>query len=159
MFRPDYIFDTASAITPDVLEKEGIKAVIFDIDDTVGPHAATAPDDKCRAFIEGFKASGIKVGYISNNPLERDAFFTPLYPLARKPSKKGFLSLANDFGVKPSECLVVGDQLFTDVRGGIKSGMKTVKVEPITGHVDVFIAVKRVFEKILMKKYKKEIGK
>ena len=159
MFRPDHIFDTAFEITPDLLEKEGIKAVIFDIDDTIVPHGSERPDEKCEAFINGLKAAGVKVGYISNNPLERDAFFTPLYPLARKPSKKGFLSLANDFGVKPSECLVVGDQLFTDVRGGIKSGMKTVKVEPVTDHVDVFIACKRVFEKILMKKYKKEIGK
>ena len=159
MFRPDHIFDTAFEITPDLLEKEGIKAVIFDIDDTVVPHGSERPDGKCEAFINGLKAAGVKVGYISNNPLKRDPFFAPLFPLAHKPSAKGFLALSEKLGVRPENCLVVGDQLFTDVRGGINSGMKTVKVEPLTGYKDVFIACKRVFEKILMKKYKKEIGK
>ena len=156
MFKPDWLFDTVFEITPDFLIKEGVKAVIFDIDDTVVPHGSEKPDEKCLSFIEGLKSAGIKVAYISNNPLERDPFFTPLFSLARKPSKKGYLALANGFGLPPESCLVAGDQLFTDVRGGIKAGMKTIKVKPITGFKDVPIAIKRVLERPLLRKYEKE---
>lgn len=40
-----------------------------------------------------------------------------------KPNPKAFLLAANNLGVSPGSCLVVGDKLFTDIQGAKNAGM------------------------------------
>ncbi|MBD3388103.1 MAG: TIGR02253 family HAD-type hydrolase [Candidatus Altiarchaeales archaeon] len=46
----------------------------------------------------------------------------------RKPSKKPFQRAAASLGVREEECMMVGDNLERDVRGGNNAGMKTVQL-------------------------------
>jgi putative hydrolase of the HAD superfamily len=48
---------------------------------------------------------------------------------ATKPDPEPFLLAARKLGVRPSECVVVGDKPFTDIKGGNAAGMRTIFVE------------------------------
>jgi hypothetical protein len=52
----------------------------------------------------------------------------------------------------PSETAVIGDQLFTDIRGGNKLGLTTILVEPLDENEPVSVRIKRIFEKLFVKK-------
>ena len=55
--------------------------------------------------------------------------------------------------------LFVGDQLFTDVRGAKKCGIFSVLVKPIHPKEEIQIVIKRFFEKIVLKSYRKHHGR
>jgi predicted HAD superfamily phosphohydrolase YqeG len=52
----------------------------------------------------------------------------------------------------PSETAVIGDQLFTDIRGGNRLGLTTILVEPLDVNEPVTVRLKRFLEKIIVKK-------
>lgn len=62
-------------------------------------------------------------------------------------------------GTTSKTTLFVGDQLFTDVWGAKKAGMKTILVKPIHPKEEIQIVIKRFFEKIVLYFYEKERGK
>lgn len=87
------------------------------------------------------KRRGMKLAVLSNKPHEaavpaiRGLFGEELFDavqgqtpaLPRKPSPAGALALAEEFGVKPEECVYVGDTN-TDMKTGKAAGMHTVGV-------------------------------
>ncbi|HCL56939.1 MAG TPA: TIGR01458 family HAD-type hydrolase [Spirochaetia bacterium] len=46
-----------------------------------------------------------------------------------KPSRDFFLSAVSDMGILPSEAAVIGDDIETDVRGGMEAGLKGILVK------------------------------
>ena len=46
-----------------------------------------------------------------------------------KPDPAGFLLAAERLGVRPGDCVMVGDKPFTDIRGGKAAGMRTILVK------------------------------
>ena len=61
-------------------------------------------------------------------------------------------------GLKRCECVVIGDQIFTDVLGGKAAGMRVIQVLPIDTKTDTaFIRFKRKLEKILMKDWEMSV--
>ena len=55
---------------------------------------------------------------------------------------------------------MVGDQIFTDILGGNRFGIKTVLVCPIAEKEIIVTKVKRPLERWILKKYyKRELGK
>lgn len=52
----------------------------------------------------------------------------------------------------------VGDQLFTDVYGANRAGIKTILVSPINPKEEIQIVLKRYLEKIVMHFYKGKEG-
>ena len=53
---------------------------------------------------------------------------------------------------------MIGDQIFTDVRGGNKLGMFTVLVKPIDEKEQFFVRLKRMPEKFILSKYMSSIS-
>ena len=49
----------------------------------------------------------------------------------------------------PEETAVIGDQLFTDIRGGNRTGLTTILVEPLDENEPITVRVKRIFENLL----------
>lgn len=154
IFRPDFIFESALEITADFYKENGIKAVIFDIDDTLCPHGEKEPTETAKAVVEAAREAGVRVAFLSNNKKERNEFYSPLTVSANKPSKRGYLAVCREFDVKEEETLSVGDQIFTDVWGANRAGMKSALVTPISDYKNPIIAIKRLLEKPLLRKYK-----
>ncbi|MDR1800386.1 MAG: YqeG family HAD IIIA-type phosphatase [Lachnospiraceae bacterium] len=163
-FYPDRYVLSAYVIDYKDLKKCGIKAVIFDIDNTLVRHSAPA-DEKALALFESLRGMDLKFLFLSNNNEARVAMFNekvgaPYVHHAGKPAQKGYLKALEILELNPAEVVFVGDQLFTDIWGAKKAGMKTILVKPIHKKEEFQIVLKRILERIVLYFYlRKESAK
>lgn len=153
-FYPDNEVDSAYTIDYKTLYEEGIRGVIFDIDNTLVPHGAPA-DDRARQLFSGLRELGYKTVLLSNNKEPRVKSFADsvgsLYVFkAGKPGSRGYVQAMADMGTTPENTLFVGDQLFTDVWGARKMGITTYLVKPIHPKEEIQIVLKRRLEWIVL---------
>lgn len=99
------------------------------------------PYDGIRHLLEAMKREGMKIAVLSNKPHAQaidvvESIFGKGYfdhvqgqteKIPRKPDPTGALHIAEVFGVKPSECLYMGDTN-TDMKTGKAAGMFTIGV-------------------------------
>jgi haloacid dehalogenase superfamily, subfamily IA, variant 3 with third motif having DD or ED/haloacid dehalogenase superfamily, subfamily IA, variant 1 with third motif having Dx(3-4)D or Dx(3-4)E len=97
--------------------------------------------DGMQELIRELRQAGIKLAVLSNKPhncteavveaLFAPGMFDACYgqrpEVARKPSPQGALLIAEELGVKPEDCLYIGDT-DTDMKTGAAAGMDTVGV-------------------------------
>ena len=62
----------------------------------------------------------------------------------------------NLLDLKKEEVIMIGDQVFTDVLGANRFGIKSILVNPINKKEGPFTLIKRPFEKIILKKLEEE---
>ena len=161
---PNKTADSVFDITTEFLMQKGIKGIIFDIDNTLVTHKEETAPQNIKQYLDNFKKSGIKTAIVSNNKKERVKRFcdglTDLYVYrAYKPLKKHLKRVQKSFSLNSDEICLVGDQIFTDIFGGNRMGFYTVLVTALGENETGFVAFKRLFEKAVMQKYKKEKGK
>ena len=100
---------------------------------------------------------------LSNNKKERVDRFnkeigTHVVWKAGKPGKKGYLLAMEKMHTTRETTLFVGDQLFTDVWGAKRLGIRNVLVNPIDKKEEIQIVLKRYLERIVLKSYEKQSG-
>lgn len=159
IFLPKTFVDTVFDIDIQKLKAEGVKAFIFDIDNTLATYAMPVPDEKTTLWIKGLKDEGFGVYLLSNNNVKRVKTFaesvdTEYFARALKPCSHFLKRACRNMGVSPKETALVGDQLFTDVWGGNYLKMHTVLVNPISKVEDGFVKFKRRFERAILKNMK-----
>lgn len=160
---PDLYLNNVKEITPEILEKNNIKGLILDIDNTLIDYDKTLLKG-CVEWCKELKKNGIKMCILSNtNKLDKVKRVAETLELeylyfAHKPSKKGFKKAINLLKLKKENIATVGDQIFTDVFGGNRCNIFTILTKPIDTR-DIFITkLKRPFENIVIKKYLKKKG-
>ena len=161
-FYPDSYLKNVKEITLDFLNKNNLKGLILDIDNTLIDYNKVlleGTEDWCN----NLKQNNIKLCILSNTnklyKVEKVAKTLDLEYLyfAQKPNKKGFLKAQRLLGIEnPKQIAVVGDQIFTDVWGGHRVGMYTILTKPIDERDIFFTKIKRPFEKIVLKSYLKQ---
>lgn len=159
-FFPNEYVDSAYEIDFEQLYREGYRGIIFDIDNTLVPHGAPA-DTKAIALFEKLKQLGYQILLLSNNKEPRvkmfnDAVHAKYICKAGKPGKKGYMQAMQMMGSRPDTTLFVGDQLFTDVWGAKRTGIRNILVKPIHPKEEIQIVLKRILERIVLFFYKKE---
>ena len=159
-FFPDAYMDSTYVIDFEKLYKEGIRGVIFDIDNTLVPQGAPADERAIRLFAR-LRSIGLDYCLISNNQLPRvkpfaDAVQAKFVEDAHKPSRKNYLKAMKLMHVDLDSCIFVGDQIFTDVYGAKRCGMRTILVKPLHPKEEIQIVLKRYLEKIVLYFYQKE---
>ena len=159
-FFPDAYMDSTYVIDFEKLYKEGIRGVIFDIDNTLVPHGAPA-DERAIQLFARLRSIGLVYCLISNNQLPRvkpfaDAVQAKFVEDAHKPSRKNYLKAMKLMHVDLDSCIFVGDQIFTDVYGAKRCGMRTILVKPLHPKEEIQIVLKRYLEKIVLYFYQKE---
>jgi len=164
-FFPDHYLDSTYLIPFDKLYKEGYRGILFDIDNTLVPHGAPA-DERVKALVAALKETGFRCCLISNNNYERVASFARELQVsfienAHKPSEKSYQQAMELLGTDVKNSLFVGDQVFTDIYGAKRIGIRTVLVKPIHPKEEIQIVLKRYLEKIVLHFYhkSKESGK
>ena len=162
-FYPDVYLDCAYEIDYERLYRQGYRGVIFDVDNTLVPHGAPA-DAKSIALFERLRSIGLDSVLLSNNKEPRVKMFNDkvharyIYK-AGKPSVKSYHKAMEMMGTDVSTTFFVGDQLFTDVWGAKKTGMKTFLVKPIHTKEEIQIVLKRRLEWIVLFFYKRSKGR
>ena len=158
---PDYFAKDVTCIDGSLLDRLNIQAVITDIDNTLALVDAPDPEPQAREWLDFLNRYGCQTAMISNNDPPRVKAFAKLFDApyaahAQKPASGAFLELARRLGVEPERCMVVGDQMFTDIMGGNRAGMHTVLVEPLGSELDhAQFRIRRWSEKLLLAVYKR----
>ena len=159
-FYPDLRKNSIYEIDFNGLYKKGIRGLIFDIDNTLVPHGADA-DERIEKLFGELKKMGFKTFLLSNNKLERVKKFNEnirsLYIYkAGKPGIANYIKAVRMMGTNKDNTLFIGDQLFTDIWGAKKAGLKNILLNPIDKHEEIQIVLKRFLEKIVLKAYERD---
>ena len=158
-FYPDEYLASAYDLDYEKLYKQGYRGVIFDIDNTLVPHGAPA-DARSIELFERLRAIGYQSLLLSNNKEPRVKTFNDdvgsqyIYR-AGKPAVGNYVRAMERMGTTPETTLFVGDQLFTDVWGAKKAGIRTWLVKPIHPKEEIQIVIKRRLEWIVLFFYKR----
>lgn len=159
-FFPDEYMVSTYVISFEKLYKEGYRGVIFDIDNTLVPHGAPA-DERAKKLFARLEKIGFQSCLLSNNQEPRVKMFnqdiqTNYIYNAHKPSTKNYVKAMEKMGTDKENTLFVGDQLFTDVWGAKRAGIRNILVKPIHPKEEIQIVLKRYLERIVLFFYKKE---
>ncbi|MBQ9155598.1 MAG: YqeG family HAD IIIA-type phosphatase [Eubacterium sp.] len=160
IFYPDEYLDSAYDIPYESYYEKGYRGILFDIDNTLVPHDAPA-DERAVGLFARLHAIGFKTCLISNNKEPRvksfaDAVGCYYVYKAGKPLAKGYLKGVEEMGTQELSTLFVGDQIFTDVWGAKRAGIRALLVDPIHPKEEIQIVLKRYLEKIVMFFYLRE---
>lgn len=148
----------------DELKKQGMKGIIFDIDNTLVPYDEVEPNNEIIALFEKIRLAGFKITLVSNNTEDRVVKFNEKLKVfalhkSQKPLTKNFKKALTLMKCQKEEAIIVGDQVFTDVYGGNKAGIKTILVQPVSEKDEWKTKVKRGLEKKIIRSYQKHLQK
>lgn len=161
---PKLYIDNVKEITFEILQENGIKGLILDVDNTLIDYYKNMPEG-VKNWCEDLKNRGIKFCIASNSNKKEKVkdvskkLDIPYIYFAKKPLKMGLNKAKNIMGLEAKEVAVVGDQIFTDVLGANRCKMFSILVNPIE-EKDIFITViKRPIENLIKNNYKKNATK
>lgn len=153
-YFPDEYAESVFRIDYKKLYNQGIRGVIFDIDNTLVHHG----DDSTPEIDELFRiihSIGLKTVLLTNNDEERvrrfikniDTFYVCD---AEKPETGGYKDALRKLSVERKEAVVIGDQMFTDILGANRCGISSILVHYIKLPEEKKIGKKRYVEKLLL---------
>lgn len=159
-YKPTRYYKDIFSIDYKKLQDEGIKCLIFDLDNTLALlHEKECPD-KTKELIKRLQDDFI-IFIISNNTASRiepykKSLGIDAVSLAMKPFTIGLRRIKNKYKLKKKEMVMIGDQLVTDIISGKNFNIKTILVDPL-GNKDLKITkLNRKIEDIIVKRYVKK---
>ncbi len=119
----------------DRLWATGIRALVFDLDNTLGRRGSKSLGDEALSLLRDLQRRGFKVGILTNRnrgpanelAVELAREFTIL-DVARKPSRKGYANVLAALGQPPARAAMIGDRRLTDILGANRSGIYSIRV-------------------------------
>lgn len=159
-FYPDACAESAYEVDYGKLCAQGVRGLIFDIDNTLVEHGAPATE-RVRELFSRLHGMGFEICLISNNKEPRVAPFAAESGAdhyvcdAHKPSRANYIKAMELMGTDIRSTRFIGDQLFTDVYGANRTGIPSILVRPIHPKEEFQIVLKRKLEKIVLFFYKR----
>jgi len=143
----------------DKLYEKGYRGLVFDIDNTLVHHGDDS-NDRVDALFHRLNDIGFKCLLLSNNSEERVLRFIRniecLYIFdADKPQIFGFEKAAEMLEMPKNEIICIGDQVFSDILGANRCGMKSILVDFIRLPGVTKIGKKRRVEQLVLFFYKR----
>lgn len=141
------------------LKDEGIKCLIFDLDNTLAKIDSVDIDNKTKELIERLKKEFI-ILIVSNSPKKRVKVFLDIldidgYYFALKPSIRSLKRIKDKYNLSNKNIAIIGDQFITDMKYGYKGKIKKIFVDPIAVKDLKITNINRFLENIIIKKYSK----
>ncbi len=152
--KPERVYKDLTVMPWKELYDEGIRTALLDFDNTLGPDHATEPEDFSYKCVKMIEDTGIKCCLVSNAKSGRSAKIAemlgiPVVTYANKPGTSGVLKAIKLMDSSADKSLMVGDQVFTDVIAGNRSGVRTFMVEKLHKQEIWYVLLKRPFEKLV----------
>lgn len=158
---PTYIFESVDKIPFELLEEHNIKGIIFDVDNTLTDHHNILDEEK-RDWIKEAKKRNIRMCILSNTYDQKKvkALMTEFdingLNLAMKPLLKGYGFALNLLGLEKEEVCMIGDQIFTDILGANRFGIKSILVKPFDKLEPFWVKIKRPLENLIICNHNKK---
>lgn len=159
IFKPTAMKERVTELTPDFLRRLGVRAVLLDVDNTIASYTSHEPAEGAVQWARSMVEAGFRVMIVSNNFRKRVEPFARKFGLdcisfAMKPLPCGYLAARRRLRVPCRECVIIGDQIFTDVIGANLCGMKSVLLSPIEPEEGITFRMRRHCERGLREKYR-----
>ena len=160
IFYPKEYFNSVKNIKIELLQKNNIKGLILDVDNTLINLDKKMPEGVSN-WAKDLKAHGIKICILSNsNKIEKvgavaKILEVPYIFFGKKPLKSGFLRAKEILKLENKNIAVVGDQIFTDILGANRCQMFSILVKPIEEKDYLVTRIKRPLENWIIKRYRK----
>lgn len=115
----------------------GFKTILCDLDNTLDSYDTAIPSDRVRNYLKNLKLAGLNLIIISNNRGKRVSTYANALKVnylssTGKPFGFKLKKFILDNNLKFEECILCGDQLLTDVPCGLRAGIKTMLLDPIS---------------------------
>jgi len=152
---PNQHLENIFELDPDYLWEQGIRGIITDLDNTLVPWSDRTVTPKLAEWFTGLKSRGFKLCIVSNNSRDSGGEVAreleiPAIWYAVKPRVRSFKRVLDEMQLSPDQVAVIGDQIFTDVLGGNRLGLYTIKVTPISEKEFVWTKLMRMLERMLL---------
>ncbi|MZP28500.1 YqeG family HAD IIIA-type phosphatase [Heliobacterium undosum] len=156
ILKPARRVDAVPQVNVAELVAQGVQGVIIDLDNTLTEWNENHLCPEIACWLEELKCHGIKLCILSNNKEKRVQTFAETCGAtyisnARKPRRRGFLRAMSLLGTTPENTVVIGDQVFTDVLGGNRSGLYTILVNPISRREFIGTRLVRRLERLVLR--------
>lgn len=163
--RPTYIVEHVTDINLEDLKEEGVKGLLFDLDNTLmAPKTGMLTQDVAN-WLEIVKKE-FQIAILSNNPhqpyieVAAEQIGCIAYGKADKPRRAIALKALKELDLIPSQVAIVGDRPLTDIWVGQRLGMITVLVDPLIKHEEsAIVQFLRKLERIFIKSPSKFFSK
>lgn len=157
---PDIYQKSIYSINYKKLKKNGIKCLLFDLDNTLVTYKETVPDSKLKELFAHLEEY-FKVIIISNSNKKRLTPFKEKLNVdvafsSKKPLKKKYKKILEIYKFNDSEIACIGDQLLTDILGANRMGFTSILVNRIASQEVITTRINRFFEKFFLKKLAKK---
>ena len=148
---PRYITNALTDLTPEFLEREDIRLLMLDFDNTIVPYTTNIPTPVMEQWLKAMTVSSVQLCVVSNSKKDRVRKFCAAYGIdcithARNPFSRGIRQCLARYGLKPENCALVGDQIFTDTLGANGCGVRAILVKAIDNH-NFWLKLRHVAEK------------
>ncbi len=158
VFIPSLYLKHVTEITPELLQQQGIRGLILDVDNTLALHNSQEIIASIEEWLQLMRAHGIKLVILSNNIERRVAPFAKRLGLLHvaegcKPMSLGFRKAVRRLQLPKETIAVVGDQVYTDILGGNLNGMYTILTAPLAVEQNIFVRAKRRAERVHINRY------
>ena len=158
LFIPDQYAQSIYTINYKKLKKNGIKCLLFDLDNTIAPYSITKPDAKIKELFATLQED-FKVIIISNSSKTRLRPFKEILNIdtaysSRKPFKKKYKKIMEMYRYESKDIACIGDQLLTDILGANRMQMTSILVNRIATSEPIWTRCNRFFEKFILKNLK-----
>ena len=160
IFIPDVYQKSIYTINYKKLKKNGIKCLLFDLDNTIAPYKVNEPDVKVKELFARLEED-FKVIIISNSPKNRIRPFKEKLNVdcaysSRKPFKTKYKKILEIYNFEIDEVACIGDQILTDILGANRMGFTSILVNRVAKYETIFTRFNRFFEKFILKKLDKK---
>ncbi|HEY9764675.1 MAG TPA: YqeG family HAD IIIA-type phosphatase [Trichocoleus sp.] len=137
LLQPNLVLgDCVLGVTPELIQRQGLKGVVLDVDETLVPMRMSETTPEILSWINQLKPF-TDIWLVSNNlhepRIQRIASFlsVPYISGAGKPSRRKLRQAITAMNLPAHQIAMVGDRLFTDVLAGNRLGLFTILVEPM----------------------------
>ena len=159
IFKPDIYKKNIFEVDYNKLKKEGIKCIVYDLDNTLGLISHKNCPDETKKLLDKLREDFIIVISSNNTRKRLKPYLEELniegVSWSMKPSIRSLIVIKNKFKLKKKEMCIIGDQIVTDILAGNRYRIKTILVDPL-GEKDLKITgLNRKIEAKIVKKYEK----
>ena len=154
---PTKLFHRITDITPELLAEMNARALLLDVDNTLSRHGEQTPYPGAVEWVERMRKAGYRLVILSNNTHERVQPFAAQFGLefitfAMKPLPVGYLRAARQLKIPTKQCVIIGDQVYTDIIGANLCGMKSLLLDPIEEETSRSFRMPRKWERSIRPK-------
>jgi len=156
--RPTWYCQSIYELDLDFLKNENVKCILTDLDNTLAPYNIPNPDQKVIELVKRIKDAGFNLIIVSNNTGKRVQLFASGLGLdyisgAKKPFTSTIKKGLNERNIMIEDCVLIGDQIMTDIKCANKMNCKCILTSPLTEKESFVTFFNRRLDLYYRKKY------